>query len=301
MIFDESLLENATSYILAAMGGLIALRAGVVNIALEAHMLVGALVAVLCAAAFDNAYLGLLCALLLGAATAGVLAYFHLQLKADIILVGVALLLAAQGGTVLALYGVTGQSGNSSTLDHPSLPPIKLEFLDGVPILNLIANQSAITWVALASLPAALWFFKQTALGVHVVAAGQNELALVEAGVSVHRVRWFALISSGALAGIAGAQLSTATTSDFSRDMTQGRGFIALGAIYLGRERPGGTFLAAVAFGAFDSLATVMQVRTGISPELINTLPYVTALVVFGATAWYTHTRTGTAKRRKAT
>jgi general nucleoside transport system permease protein len=289
-MFLHEVLQNAGPYILAAMGSLITARAGVINIALEGLMLVGALAAVVVASYSGSWAVGLLGAVVIDCALVAVMAIFHLYLGANIILVGFALNLIASGGTVFCLYVLTGQVADSSSLASHPMPTVRLPAIDRVPYLQALSGQSPVTYMAVISLPVMLWFFYRTRTGIHVRAAGESESALVEAGLFPQRIKFKALLLSGALCALAGSQLSMDTTTSFVRDMTQGRGFIALGAVYLGALSPVGTYIASFIFGIFDSLATVLQVRTTIPTELLLAIPYtaaLTALVLSGARRRY--------------
>jgi general nucleoside transport system permease protein len=275
----HAILQNAAPYILAAMGGLLTERAGVINIALEGLMLVGALAAVLIAHYTHVPMAGIAGAVVIGVAFVSLLAIFHLYLKADLILGGLALNLLAAGGTVYLLYAITGETGDSSSLRSYPLSEISIPVVRDIPVIDGLSGQSIIVYLALASLPAVAYFLYRTRLGTHIRAVGESEAAVLEAGLNGRAIKWKALALSGAFCALAGAQLSMDTTTTFVRDMTQGRGFIALGAIYLGAKHPVGTFVAALVFGVFDTLATTLQVDTTFSTDLVLMLPYVATLV----------------------
>ena len=278
-MFLHDVWQNAAPYVLAAMAGLVAERAGVINIALEGLMLVGALAAVLVASATGVPAVGVLGAVAVGVAFIAILALFHLHWKADIILAGFALNLIAAGGTVYVLYVVTGSTSDSSSLNSHPLSSLTLPGVDHVPVLDSLSSQSAIVYLALLSLPAVAWLLYRTRLGLHIRAVGESQAAVVEAGLRPRAIQWKALLISGGIAALAGAQLSMSTTSTFVRDMTQGRGFIALGAVYLGAKHPLGTFVAALVFGVLDTLATTLQINTSFPTELVLMLPYLATLV----------------------
>jgi simple sugar transport system permease protein len=277
-MFLHDVWQNAAPYILAAMGGLITERAGVINIALEGLMLVGALAGVLVAHYTHVPLAGVLGAVAVGVAFVALLALFHLRFGADLILSGLALNLLAAGGTVYVLFAITGSTGDSSKLRSYPLGDIRIPGVDSVPLLESLSRQSVLVYAALLSLPAVGWLLYRTRLGTHIRAVGESEAAVVEAGLSPRGVKWRALLLSGGLCALAGAQLSMSTTTTFVRDMTAGRGFIALGAVYLGAKHPVGTFVAAVIFGVFESLATLLQVNTKFPTELLLMLPYVATL-----------------------
>jgi simple sugar transport system permease protein len=277
-MFLHDVWQNAAPYILAAMGGLITERAGVINIALEGLMLVGALAAVLVAHYTHVPMIGVLGAVAVGVAFVALLALFHLRFGADLILSGLALNLLAAGGTVYVLFAITGSTGDSSKLRSYPLSDIRIPGVDSIPLLESLSRQSVLVYAALLSLPAVGWLLFRTRLGTHIRAVGESEAAVVEAGLSPRGVKWRALLLSGGFCALAGAQLSMSTTTTFVRDMTAGRGFIALGAVYLGAKHPVGTFIAAVIFGVFESLATLLQVNTTFPTELLLMLPYVATL-----------------------
>ena len=248
-MFLHDTLQNATPFILAAMAGLLCDRAGAINIALEGLMLAGALAGVVVASLVGYSYAGLLGAMAIGVVVAAILAVVALHLHANIILAGFALNLLVAGGTVYFLYATTGSVANSSGFEPEPLPQLGWSGLEDVPVLGSLSGHSIIVYLALASIPAIAWFMHRTRTGTYIRAVGENEDAVVEAGLRPRMIRWQALLMSGALCGLAGAQLSMDTTHSFVRDMTQGRGFIALGAVYLGARHPVGTGLAALGLG----------------------------------------------------
>jgi simple sugar transport system permease protein len=275
----HDVLQNAAPYILAAMGGLLTERAGVINIALDGLMLIGALTGVLVAHYTHAPLAGVLGAALAGVVLVSLLAAFHLHFKADLILAGLALGLLASGGTVYVLYAITGQTGDSSSLRSYPLSEISIPLLKDVPVLSGLSGQSILVYLSLLSLPAVAFLLFRTRLGTHIRAVGESEAAVLEAGLGARAIKWKALLLSGALCGLAGAQLSMDTTTTFVRDMTAGRGFIALGAVFLGAKHPVGTFVAALIFGFFDTLATVLQVDTRFPTDLLLMLPYLATLI----------------------
>ncbi len=278
-MFLASSLELATPLVLAALGCLLTVRAGVVNIGLEGMMLVGAFVGAAVSVTPLGPWGGLAAAAMAAAALAAVLAWSHLHLGADIVLAGIAVNLIAAGGTVTALFAITASDQGRSNLQSTPLPPVRLSFLDGIPILDALSAASPITWFMIVFIPVFVWMYFNSRIGIWTRAVGDNAPAVVEAGISPKRIQWTSLLISGVLAGIAGAQLSLFTTNTFVRDMVAGRGFIALAAVYLGLRHPVGTAIAAGAFGVFEALATVLQVRTQFPTDPILALPYVVTVL----------------------
>ena len=278
-MIEGTILLNATPYLLAALGCLLTVRAGVINIAIEGFMLAGALGGVVVSGATQNPYLGAAGAAVVGTMLAAFLAFVHLHLRADIILSGLAMNLLAAGTTIVVLLALTGSTFDGSSLNSVPLPAVDLPWLADVPLLRGLAAASPLTWLALAAIPTVTWVYYNTRLGLAIRATGDNASALVEAGRSPRRYQWIALLLSGAMAGLAGAQLSMFTTSTFVRDMVQGRGFIALGAVYLGLRHPVGTAMAAIVFGFFEALSTILQTRTEYPTEVILALPYAATII----------------------
>jgi general nucleoside transport system permease protein len=288
--FFVTVIRTSTPLLLATLGGLIADLSGALNVALEGMMLVGCLTAVI-ASVYAPWYVAVLAALAAGALLGAVMALFHLRLKADIILVGFAINIFAAGGTVFALTLATGgDKGTSINLVSKSVPALDLTFLGAVPVVGdvlvrFLSGHSVLSWLA-AFLVFALWYFLyRTPWGSWLRGVGEYPAAPEAAGIPVDAVRAWSLLASGALAGLAGAQLAMFNYVGFTRDMTAGRGFIALGAVLLGARHPIGALLAALLFGMFDALSVVMPgLFNWIPAELIRMIPFVVtvlALILF--------------------
>jgi general nucleoside transport system permease protein len=289
--FVVTVIRTTTPLLLATLGGLIADLSGVLNVALDGIMLVGALTAVL-VSVYAQWYIGVLAALSIGMALAALIAFFHLRLKADIVLVGFAINIFASGATVSALAIATGgDKGTSTNLMSKAIPAIDLGFLSAIPVVGptlsaLLSGSSILSWLA-ASLVFGIWhFLYRTPQGLWLRAVGEYPAAPQSAGVPVLAVRTWALVASGALAGLAGAQLAMFNYVGFTRDMTAGRGFIALGAVLLGARHPIGGMFAALLFGMFEALSILLPgIFSWVPSELINSIPFVVtivALLIFG-------------------
>lgn len=260
-------LVKATPLSYAALGGVLCERAGIVNIALEGMMAVGAFSAVAVASATGSPLLGLAAGVLAGALLAAILALAATRFGVDQIVAGTGLNLLALGGTAFALVVVFGQPGASP----------EVRGLGKAGDLALIAGAFVATALVHAALYATPW-------GLRVRACGENPHAVLSAGIDPRRVRFGAVVLGGALAGLGGVYLSLAELDLYSDGMTAGRGFIALAAVIFGRWTPFGALGAALFFGAFAALQYVMQ-RTGIPSEIMQALPYVAALAALGGFA----------------
>ncbi|MBB3612506.1 ABC transporter permease [Rhizobium sp. BK602] len=270
-----AILRASAPIILSAFGGLISDLAGSVNIALEGIMLVAAFFGVIASAYsaiwFPEAplwlhpWMGCLAGLIAGTVIAGVLAVFHLELGADIIVAGVGINILASGLTVFLLVSITGDKGSTATLTSYALPSLHIPFVDHVPIIGTILNgdglvgHNIVVYAALLATPLLSLLLYRTRFGLRLRAVGENPDAALAAGISVKRVQYSALLLSGLLASLGGVFLSMGYLTLFQADMTGGRGFLALAAVFLGGRRPLGTLVAAVIFGA----STVFAAQLG--------------------------------------
>jgi len=268
--FSAATLRVSTPLIFAALGGLLSERSGVINIALEGLMLMGAFGAAVGTLVTHSPWLGSVCGLGAGAALAALYGLFVIRLRANQIVAGMALNMLALGLTPFlckVFYDVTGSTPAIPAPERFHSAPLWLSWV-------LVA----LCWVGLKQTPAGLW----------LTFAGEHPEALDAAGIRVNRVRWAAVLLSGALAGMGGASLSLYLSSSFSRNMTAGRGFMALAALIFGKWRPVPAALACLLFGFADAAQMRLQGATlwggkPIPVQFIQILPYlVTMLVLAG-------------------
>ena len=277
--FVYSVLRLTTPILLAGVGALITDRAGVMNIGLEGIMLCAALAGVIGSAMTQNAFLGFLFALLVGMALGLLMAYFAIHLKTDMVLTGIAMNLLASGGTVFVLYAVANDKGMSTSLKSLTMPVINIPFIQDIPVIGtVISGHNLLTYLALISV-AAMWILLyKTPLGLRIRVVGENSHAAESVGIHVKKVQYIALAISGILAAMGGAYMSMGYMDKFARDMTAGRGFIALAAEALGRGTPVGTLLSSLVFGTADALGSNLQVLD-IPVQFVQMLPYVFTVV----------------------
>jgi simple sugar transport system permease protein len=291
--FLAAVLRVSTPYLLAAFGGLVAERAGVSNIALEGQMLSAACTGALVAGYSESVALGALCGVGVATLLGLLLAALRLELGADVIIAGIGLNLLASGGTAYAVFTLLDDKGGTSGLKSGSLPAVPLPGVERIPVLgDALSGQNLVTWLAFLTAPVIAWLFYRARFGFHLRAVGEMPDAAASVGIPVRRVQYTGLALSGALAGLAGVFLSMGYVSFFVRDMTAGRGFIALAAVFLGGLRPWGVFLAALGFGAAEALA--VQLGTlDVPPQLVSTIPYAMTLVALAVYAWRRRRQTG--------
>ncbi|MPY56651.1 ABC transporter permease [Streptomyces spongiae] len=284
--FLAAVLRVATPYLLAAFGGLVAERAGISNIGLEGQMLSAACTGALVAGYSGSVTAGAVCGIAVAALLGLLLAALRLELGADAIIAGIGLNLLASGATAYTVFTFLDDKGGTSGLKSGTLPTVALPGIESIPVLgDVLSGQNTVTWLAFLAAPAVAWLFYRTRFGFHLRAVGEMPEAAASVGIAVRRVQYAGLALSGALAGLAGVFLSMGYVSFFVRDMTAGRGFIALAAVFLGGLRPWGVFLAALGFGAAEALA--VQLGTlDVPPQLVSTIPYALTLVALAVYAW---------------
>ncbi|HZT61234.1 MAG TPA: ABC transporter permease [Pyrinomonadaceae bacterium] len=269
-IFTVNLLFSsirlATPLILAALGGMFSERSGVINIALEGLMLAGAFTAASITYYAGSPWVGLFAAIIAGAAIAMLHAVACIRFKADQVVSGTAI--------NILLTGIPALLSGAFFLSSGSTPQI--------PEGHLIPYTPVV--IAFALVPVTWYALNRTPFGLRLRAVGENPEAADAAGVSVPLMRYTGVLLSGALAGIGGAYLSIGQSSLFTRNMTSGRGFIALAALIFGKWRPVQTMLACLLFGFTEAIAIQLQgVRFGgeeIPNQFIQIIPYVLTIVV---------------------
>ncbi len=277
--FIASVLRISTPLILPALGGLISELSGAINIALEGIMLVAAFTGVVVSAYLDSIILGVIAGVLAGMAISFILGWFHLYLETDIILAGTAINILATGGTIFLLFVLTGDKGNSSGLASGVVPNVILPFIEDIPFIGrIISGQHVFVWLAFILTWVVSIFLYRTPFGTHLRAVGESPEAAESLGINVNRTRMAALLISGFLASLGGLTMSMAYLPLFQREMTAGRGFIALAAVYLGGRKPWGTLLAAILFGFADALSNQLG-SLDIPSQLVQMIPYVVTIL----------------------
>ena len=283
IIFSEafvfSIFRITTPILFAALAAVVADRAGVTNIGLEGIMMISALTGVIFSAWTQSAWIGLLCAILLGMLTALMIGFFALKLKTDIILAGIAVNMLGNGGTVFFMYLASGDRGYSANLASKVMPTVNIPVLQDIPVLGgILSGHNILTYLAFIFVALVWVLLYKTPMGLPIRAVGESPNAADSVGVSVNRIKYIALGISGALAGMGGAFMSMGYMSSFNTNMTAGRGFIALAAEAMGRGEPIGTMLTSLLFGFADALANNMQ-SLGLPQELVAMTPYVFTVV----------------------
>src|SRR5436190_4723668 len=274
-----STIRLATPLILAALGGLFSERSGVINIALEGKMLAGAFTAAAVTYAADtrlhmgnaSPWVGLLAAIAASTFIAAIYAIACIKFKADQVVSGAAI--------NILMIGIPGFLSGAFFLSSGSTPQLPKD--------HLLPQSPVVIAIVILLIVGLIWYVVyHTPFGLRLRSVGEKPEAADAAGVSVNRVRYAGVLLAGVLAGIGGAYLSIGQSSLFTRNMTAGRGFIALAALIFGKWRPVQTMLACLLFGFTEAISIQMQgavkLPSGedIPVQFIQMVPYVLTIVV---------------------
>lgn len=277
--FFYSILRVTTPLLFASMGAVISDVAGVPNIALEGMMLIAAFAGMYFSYLFQSAFAGLLMAVLLAVIAAGVLAFFTLYYKTNIILGGIAINSLASGGTIFFLYLAAHDKGTSVALTSKVIPALNIPFIKDIPFIGpVISGHNILTYLSILAVIFTYFLLKRTSLGYHIRAVGEKPNAADSVGISVKKTQAIALLLSGVMCGFGGAFMSMGYVSWFSRDMVSGRGWIALAAEAMGMQGAIGTAATSVLFGVADALSNAVA-TLGWPSDLVKTIPYCATLI----------------------
>ena len=284
----SSLLFGAVSLsvplVFGALGGVIGERVGVVNVAIEGQLLLGAFSAALLSSITGNPFVGLIGAMVGGVLVAFVLAAFAIKYLVDQVIVGVVLNVLVTGLTGF-LYGAL-LVPNEQQLNQPErFGRIQIPLLSEIPIIGpVLFNQTFIVYLMFIAVALVAWGLYRTRWGLRLRAVGEHPQAADTVGIKVNTSRFWNVTLAGAIAGIGGAYFTLVSVPQFGKDMTAGLGFIALAAVIFGRWDPIRATLAALLFGFATNLQNLLTVlKTPVPSEFMLMLPYVvTILAVAG-------------------
>jgi simple sugar transport system permease protein len=289
----DSTVRLATPLLLACLAGLFSERAGIFDIGLEGKMLAAAFFSAAVAALTGSVWLGLLAGVGASMALSALHGLASITFRGNQLISGVAINFLAAGLTVLIAQDWFQQGGRTpSLIGAARFEPITLPFanaLRDVPVLGpiyyeLISGHSVLVYLAFASVPLTWWILYRTRFGLRLRAVGENPAAVDTAGVSVVGLRYAAVAICGVLCGIAGAYLATALQAGFVKDMTAGRGFIALAALIFAKWRPWYALSACLLFGFLQAIALRYQnIDLGaftVPVQFMDALPYILTVVI---------------------
>lgn len=273
-------LRIATPLMFAALGGLLSERAGTFAVGIEGMMLAGAFGGALAALATGSTAMGLLVSLLAGTALALVVAIATTRFRADQMVTGLAVNILSLGLTSFLLRGLFG--GRTPVIRLPTLPAWPVPLLSEIPLLGpVLFRQPLLVYAGfLLVIPVAV-FLGKTRTGLMLRAVGENPEAAFAVGTNPQTVRILAILAGGAFAGLGGAVLSLQEVGTFTDGMTNGRGFIALAAIIVGRWNPFGAMAGCLLFGAVAALESRIQGwGLPVSSYVVQMVPYLVALAL---------------------
>lgn len=290
----RQMLRSATPVALAALGGLLTEHAGIMNIGMDGMILIGAFAAVAVSVATGSAFLGVVCAVLIGMLVGLFFALFVVKFKSDEFIIGTALNIFAGGLTVFLLWAMFDVRGTLRT--EASLPVVSLGVVGKIPFLGEILTGNSLFIYLTVGLVAIMWaLVYRTPWGFWLRAAGEHPGTLRTAGISPEKMKWSASVICGAFCGLAGAQLALGNVSMFSEGMSNSRGYIAFACVIFGGANPAKAYLAALMFGFFDALGYRLQ-EYNISANLTSIIPYVITVAMMV----YVVVRSGKKRSQKA-
>lgn len=276
--FVSTTIRMSTPLLIAGLGLVFSANAGIVNIGTEGFMLVGALMG--CAGSYwtGSALCGALIAMIATMLFSAIFAFFVLNMQADQTVVGTAINIFASGLTITLnriIFDTTGGVPVINTYEAVAIPG-----LSRLPVVGELFNQSVVCYVAFLAVPVVWYIMKKTHVGLEVRSVGENPRASDTLGINVNRTRWWTILLSGLLSGLAGSYMSMGQLSFFTEGMVSGKGFMALAVVVLGCYSAFGVMGAALIFGAGMALQYRLQAaNTGVPYQIITMLPYVITLI----------------------
>jgi general nucleoside transport system permease protein len=288
-VFNQTL-ELATPLTLGALAGILSERSGMLNIALEGKMLVGACVSAVVGSVslqlmgldpFISTIIAIAAAMAASALLGLLLAWLGIRHKVDQIIAGTVINIGAVGITNFLFLRVLG--ANSATLNQPpTVAAMRLPFLSDLPVLGpILFSARPYVYVGIILVIVLTYLIFRTRWGLRLRASGEKPAAAGTVGINVVRIRYQALLYAGLICGLAGSYLSLSTAGSFQMQMTAGKGFIALAAVIFGAWHPIGAFAAALVFGFADTTQALLSILgVDVPPQLLNSIPYIITIIV---------------------
>ena len=274
-----SVLRALIPILLAALGGMLADRAGIFNIGLEGMLLIGAFTGVAASFFTHNWLVGVLVAMVSGALFSLILGYGTVYRKGDPIVLAIAMNILAVGMTSFLLVAIFNVQGVFQDPGIDGIPTWRIPFLADIPWIGPLFALTPLGYLALLLVPILWVVLFRTPVGLRLRGVGERPLAAATMGVDPQRYQLGAVIASGALAGLGGAQLALGNVVQFTENMSAGRGWIAVVAVMLARAHPVGVLAAALLFGLADGIGFRLQ-SFGLPQQLTDAGPYVVTLIV---------------------
>ncbi len=289
-IFDYTLIYSTIRYstpiLYAALAAVITQQADILNIGTEGIMLMGAFLAVCVSYATGSWVLGMLAAMAAGVFMAMIMAVAHIKYKADICAIGMAINMLALAVTKFGIKRFLGTTGTFSDPKIAAIPQIKIPAFQKIPILNNLLNNWSIMEV-LGIIAVFLMYFLlyRTVWGLRLRSVGRFPMAAETAGINVTKMKYEVMVISGIIGGLAGAHLSTGYTQMFTENMTNGRGFMGVAAMFFGGANPLLAWVGCLLFGFTDSVGSRLQ-SYGWPSQFVLMLPYIITVLVVSISLW---------------
>jgi simple sugar transport system permease protein len=290
----DATIRTSTPLVLAALAGLFAERAGLVDIGLEGKMLAAAFASAAMAAYSGSAWAGLGMGVVVSVVLALLHGYASITHRGNQVVSGLAINILASGLTVTLGIAWYQRGGQTPPLEGDArFQQIVLPLADTlreVPVIGpiwseLISGHSVLVYAAFLAVPLTAWIVYRTRFGLRLRAVGENPAAVDTAGISVTALRYQAMVLTGVLCGLAGTYLSVAQNASFGRDMTAGKGYLALAALIFAKWKPWPVMLTCLLFGLLDALearlqGTIIPGFGEVPVQLIQALPYILTVVL---------------------
>lgn len=280
--FIYSLIRIATPLIFVAIGSTISQQAGLLNIAAEAMMLTSALVGVLASALFQNVWLGILCGMLASMAIALFLCWATFVMKVDLYLMSISLNMALIGGTIFAVYLLTGTKNTTAgVVQSLALGNVDIPILKDIPILGaVLSGHNVFTYLAFA-MAFVVWFVLfRTKFGLRVRASGQNPQAVESIGIDPRKLYTAAFVIVAAISSLGGMYLSMGYQNFFIRNITANRGFIGMAAATIANGMPIGALVVSLVFGLAYAITNYLKPYIADS-YFLAAMPYLLIIILY--------------------
>lgn len=271
-------LSSATPLIIAGVGGLFGEKAGITNIGVDGNMLIGAFAAAIGSYYTDSAWMGILIGVAVSTLVALLHAYLCITVRLDHVISGLAINTLASNITVYLLGVLFNNKGNSAIV--PQLPTVDIPLLASLPVVGpIFQNLSLLTLLVPLLVLGAYILQTKMRFGMRVIASGSNVQAAKVMGINVAGTQYASVLLGGICCGLAGAFLSISYMNMFVRNMTAGRGYIAIATILFGNYKPIGVCLAGLFFGFVDALQIALQGTVNIPSAFVQSLPYALTII----------------------
>ena len=279
--FWKTDLASTTPVMLATLSANMMTKSGIFNLAIEGTMLICALTGVVASAFTQNLWIGCLAAVVMGVFVSFVFGYFALIMKGAMNACGVAMNLAATGGTVFILVMLTGSKANSSALKSLTFPVVEIPVIKEIPVLGtILSGQNMVTYIGWLIVALTAWMLYKTKLGINIRAVGENPSAAKAAGISVLFHQFAALAICGIACSFGGMYLSMGALSSFTTGMVAGRGYMSLAMDAMSQGNPIVGCLSSLLYGFSDTITVYLQLYSKIDLKLIEAFPYLFIIAV---------------------